>query len=1451
MRKVLLLLSLGLFGTLRAAAPALAQIPFAFLRGPALCQPAATVGANVSVNGIVRTYATDGSRHFIGGDFTTVNGSARQRFAAFDASWNLLPALDFNNSVYTMRVSGNNLYVGGDFTAYGDFKTTTGAPVDAANGTLASTFPVTNGQVDVVVPDGADGWYIGGTFTTVGGTSRPYAARILANGTLDSSWVPNPNARVYDILVDSDRVYLGGDFTTIKGSAANRLVSVDKTTGAIVSSTFNVNSTVLSIAKLGSDLAIGGSFSAVGTYRATGLARVSKSAAAYDSSFLSASGVQKIISDGAGGYFVGGTSNNMGGRAYLAHLTSAGAVDTAFNANLNGSVYDLTLDTSTTPNTLYVGGNFTTVNSVARPFLAALNATTGADLNQDMRVSGTVTALAQNSANLYVAGQFAQVAYSQRTGGSIASTTDGAIQAWPVTNGAVNAAVADGAGGWYIGGSFTTVKDSVSTYTRNYVARVSANGTVDTSFNPNANAGVQALLLHADGLYMAGSFTTVGGTARAYLARVNPTSGALDTAFVNPVLNTTAYALAASATTAGADIFVGGNFTTAGSTAASRNYVAKYSSVGALTAWNPGANAIVYSLARGNGTNLFVAGNFTTIAGSSVRGFAALSIADGTRDTNLNAALTGGQVYNMLYDSSDSTLILAGGFSRTSRNGIAAFTVSSSALTLANFYPTYGSAAQASSSNSQLPALAKNGNTVYFAAGYNDVRVGQRIMAFDLTTSNKLWESQPFDVYIRTFALSSGKLFTGFSGIAAVNGTSRLRFAAFTKSTATLNTNFSADLGGWIQEESVPAVAFRGIEATEARVYVGGSFTTVGGTARTNFAAVTASAGALDATFPVTAAGNVGCVEVAGGNVYLGGAFTTVKVGAGANTTRNYLAGFAELDGALLTQPNFTGVNTTACAMAVDSSNNKLYFGGAYSTINSVRRGSIAEVDLSNSSVTSWDANAGNGTVASLLVESANILIGGSFSTVGGKLRNNLAGVVVSSGEATTADPVVNNTVNKVLVNGTDLFVGGVFTTVNGLTRKWVAKLDTTATNWAPYTAFAPQGGSGNRVYTLMLDGTNLYIGYDGTTFAQTGGTSFSRPALFVVDSVSGAASTTINPAIAYPAGTPNIRAMKLVGNTLYLGGTFSSLGGVSNSFAGSYDISTATTGNWAPNPTSTVNAMAFSSNQAYLGGSFSAIGGTARTRLAKLDISDAANVTMSSWSPTANSIVRSIALSADGTIAYLAGNFTQLVTTTESYLGALSTATGAVQSWAAAATSPAYVILNQGGTFYVGGAFTIANTVSRPYLAAFDATGNLTSWNPGADGPVLAMAYDTTDNYFYLGGSFATLGSSARAGLGAVALDGTVGPFAADTNGDVNAVLPLGGKIYAGGAFTTVRGAARSRMAVMDKNGLVLGWKPEPANTVYTLGAYGTGLVAGGDFATINGNASRVRISQQNQCSP
>jgi arylsulfatase A-like enzyme len=88
-------------------------------------------------------------------------------------------------------------------------------------------------EVRVVIPDlcSPGGWYVGGTFTAVGGVPVTNLAHIRGDKTVDSQWMPAvgkstgmPSVRA--LLLRGSTLYVGGDFTDVNGVARSNLAAV-------------------------------------------------------------------------------------------------------------------------------------------------------------------------------------------------------------------------------------------------------------------------------------------------------------------------------------------------------------------------------------------------------------------------------------------------------------------------------------------------------------------------------------------------------------------------------------------------------------------------------------------------------------------------------------------------------------------------------------------------------------------------------------------------------------------------------------------------------------------------------------------------------------------------------------------------------------------------------------------------------------------------------------------------------------------------------------------------------------------------------------------------------------------------------------------------------------------------------------------------------------------------
>jgi hypothetical protein len=161
---------------------------------------------------------------------------------------------------------------------------------------------------------------------------------------------------------------------------------------------------------------------------------------------------------------------------FLAYNLTDGTLITTFAPGFNAQVKALAV--SPDQKTLYVGGDFTTASGSARSRIAAYNLTTGTLISTFRPV--------------------------------MASTVNAIV--------ATNTTV-------YVGGTFT----AAAGVTRNHVAAFQASTGALTTWDPNADSKVSAMVLTPDGsrLILGGSFATVGGTTDRGLAAVDPTTGAV------------------------------------------------------------------------------------------------------------------------------------------------------------------------------------------------------------------------------------------------------------------------------------------------------------------------------------------------------------------------------------------------------------------------------------------------------------------------------------------------------------------------------------------------------------------------------------------------------------------------------------------------------------------------------------------------------------------------------------------------------------------------------------------------------------------------------------------------------------------------------------------------------------------------------------------------------------
>jgi uncharacterized delta-60 repeat protein/uncharacterized repeat protein (TIGR01451 family) len=212
-----------------------------------------TSGLGRGPNNFVNAVAIDSSgRIVIGGNFTSVNASnafyiARLNFdGSLDTSF--ATGFGFNSYVYALAIDANgNILVGGDFTSFNTTNCNHIARLLPSGGLDTNFLPssnlgVTNGtdqDVLAVAVDTLGKVIIGGNFSTVNGTNWNHIGRLLANGSVDTSFNPSLGADgdVMALAVQPDNsIILGGSFHNFNLISRNSIARL--TSGGVLDTAF-------------------------------------------------------------------------------------------------------------------------------------------------------------------------------------------------------------------------------------------------------------------------------------------------------------------------------------------------------------------------------------------------------------------------------------------------------------------------------------------------------------------------------------------------------------------------------------------------------------------------------------------------------------------------------------------------------------------------------------------------------------------------------------------------------------------------------------------------------------------------------------------------------------------------------------------------------------------------------------------------------------------------------------------------------------------------------------------------------------------------------------------------------------------------------------------------------------------------------------------------------------
>lgn len=228
-----------------------------------------------------------------------------------------------------------------------------------------------------------------------------------------------------------------------------------------------------------------------------------------------------------------------------------------------------------------------------------------------------------------------------------------------------------------------------------------------------------------------------------------------------------------------------------------------------------------------------------------------------------------------------------------------------------------------------------------------------------------------------------------------------------------------------------------------------------------------------------TTNGNVYALEQVGSVLYIGGKFTSV-----GGQARQNLAAIDVRTGQV------TGWNPVANrdVWGIDAAadGQSVYVTGTFNRIRGQRRVKVAEIDLAGNP-TGFSARLRGGRGHTVAATSSAVYVGGRFTEANGVTRNYMAALHPTTGGTLAFDPGLDAQVWDIEVAPDGyLWVAGNFATVRGISRHGLAEIDPST---AQATAFSPAvrvatrdvavGPSPDRVYVGTAGRGGWVLGYD------------------------------------------------------------------------------------------------------------------------------------------------------------------------------------------------------------------------------------------------------------------------------------------------------------------------------------------------------------------------------------
>ncbi|MCU0429181.1 MAG: delta-60 repeat domain-containing protein [Cytophagaceae bacterium] len=562
-----------------------------------------------------------------------------------------------------------------------------------SNGTFDATFQVgngvnhDNGKICVIKSLSNGQLMIGGYFTQFNGFNKSNLIKLNADGSLDNGFNPvYPNNYVLDIeVVEADSLLVAGYFTSYNNTNVKYLMKIDAQDGTLSNSfSSHIDNAVFKmVCQMDGKIIVFGKFDYINSTYANKFARLNPNGS-IDPSFVTTSKPNfvgfsfqydlAIQPDGKILFANEETSYRYQTVNFFTRINADGSVDEGFQQSKGTDAYPRVI--RKLPNGKYLlGGSFVSYNNTKTIGIVRINQDASLDntfVGSNSLNDEVYDIELQSNNKIIVAGKF--TGYGSTTAYRIARLhEDGNLDAsFDSENNFLNNTVFDAClqsdGKIVVGGRFTAYYDQLnfpSGISRNRIARLNSNGTLDASFDPGtgANHFIYHIAIQSDNkIIIGGQFTTYNNVSANYLARLH-SDGSLDNGFnigsgfdgpiqhINLLPN--------------GQMLISGSFSSFNGQAM-RSPVRLHSDGSLDPTFHTGSGPITGNYTedghiamthvRSDG-KIFAAGNFTTFHGEARKNLVLLNN-DGTVDLTFNANISGA-IANFSMDGNNSMLVSA------------------------------------------------------------------------------------------------------------------------------------------------------------------------------------------------------------------------------------------------------------------------------------------------------------------------------------------------------------------------------------------------------------------------------------------------------------------------------------------------------------------------------------------------------------------------------------------------------------------------------------------------------------------------------------------------------------------------------------------------------------------------------------------------------------------------